>query len=76
MGRSGRSRKRKDAMNRVKRERNAKKELARLKVIYQYFVSMHNNDNIQALQLHCRKHWDSLTLMEMTSKWNWKKLLK
>lgn len=32
MGRSGRSRKRKDAMNRVKRERNAKKELARLKV--------------------------------------------
>lgn len=31
MGRSGRSRKRKDAMNRVKRERNAKKELARLK---------------------------------------------
>lgn len=31
MGRSGRSRKRKDAMNRIKRERNAKKELARLK---------------------------------------------
>ncbi|KAJ6642549.1 hypothetical protein Bhyg_07501 [Pseudolycoriella hygida] len=31
MGRSGRSRKRKDAMNRVKRERNAKKELIRLK---------------------------------------------
>lgn len=31
MGRMNRSRKRKDAMNRVKRERNAKKELARLK---------------------------------------------
>lgn len=31
MGRNNRSRKRKDTMNRVKRERNAKKELARLK---------------------------------------------
>lgn len=31
MGRQNRSRKRKDAMNRVKRERNAKKEMARLK---------------------------------------------
>lgn len=31
MGRTNRSRKRKDQMNRVKRERNAKKELLRLK---------------------------------------------
>lgn len=33
MGRMNRSRKRKDAMNRVKRERNEKKELAHLKKI-------------------------------------------
>lgn len=33
MGRMNRSRKRKDAMNRVKRERNEKKELARLKKV-------------------------------------------
>lgn len=33
MGRMNRSRKRKDAMNRVKRERNEKKELVRLKKV-------------------------------------------
>lgn len=44
-----RSRKRKDAMNRVKRERNEKKELARLKKVLGIVDDAELKDNIDAV---------------------------
>lgn len=49
MGRMNRSRKRKDAMNRVKRERNEKKELARLKKVLGIVDDAELKDNIDAV---------------------------